>query len=385
MRLGIDASNLRRGGGLTHLFEVLRAAHPPAHGFSRVIVWGGKATLDQIDDRPWLEKVFQPSLDKSLPYRIYWQRFRLSNLARMARCDLLYVPGGSSTGGFHPVVTMSRNLLPFDWPEMARYGLSWMTVKWWLLRWAQTSTFRQADGVIFLTRHAQQAVTQVTGPLRGRVTNVPHGVNDRFLRPPRSQRALGDCSATSPFRLLYVSIVDAYKHQWNVAEAVARLRADGLPVALDMVGPAYGPALEKLEKVLQRVDPAHSAIRYLGAMPYDELHRLYEKVDACVFASTCENMPNILLEGMASGMPIACSNREPMPEVLGDAGIYFDAENVNSIHMALQEMLAFPALRTEKANAAFNRATNYSWRKCANRTFEFLAEVAAMPRRRGNS
>src|SRR2546426_5596379 len=81
MRLGIDASNLRAGGGVTHLIEMLRAANPRAHGFSQVIVWGGKATLNQIEDRPWLEKVFQPLLDKGLPYRVYWQRFRLSRLA----------------------------------------------------------------------------------------------------------------------------------------------------------------------------------------------------------------------------------------------------------------------------------------------------------------
>jgi glycosyltransferase involved in cell wall biosynthesis len=375
MRLGIDASNLRAGGGVTHLLEMLRAANPRAHGFSQVIVWGGTATLNQIEDRPWLEKANQPLLDKGLPHRVFWQRFRLSTLARMAECELLFVPGGSYAGDFHPVVTMSRNMLPFDWQEMARYGLSLMTVKCLLLRWAQTATFRRADGVIFLTQHAQQAVTQVIGSLRGTVSIIPHGIDERFLCAPRSQRALSDCSSTNPFRLLYVSIVDAYKHQWNVAEAVSRLRSDGVPVVLDLVGPAYGPALERLQKVLLRVDPAHDAIRYLGPVPYQKLHRLYGVADACVFASTCENMPNILLEGMASGLPIACSDRKPMPEVLGDAGVYFDPEVVGSIYEALREMLASPALRTEKARTAFDRVADYSWEKCADRTFRFLAKV----------
>lgn len=377
MIVGIDASNIRGGGGLTHLTELLRVGEPHTHGFSRIIVWAGQATLRSIQDRPWLVKSSQSLLDRSLPCRIFWQRFRLSEVARTAGCDLLLVPGGSYAGNFHPVVTMSRNLLPFLWREMARYGLSLMTLKWWLLRWTQTATFRDADGVIFLTQHAQQAVTHVTGSLRGRVTIVPHGINERFLRAPRLQRTLSDCSAANPFRLLYVSIVDAYKHQWNVAEAVSQLRACGLPVVLDLIGPAYGPALARLRKVLQRVDPAHGTIRYLGPVPYEELHRAYDTADACIFASTCENMPNILLEGMAYGLPIACSDRRPMPEILGDAGVYFDPEDVVSICGALQELLASPALRTDNAKAAFSRVAGYSWSQCADRTFRFLAEVAA--------
>jgi glycosyltransferase involved in cell wall biosynthesis len=381
VRLGVDASNIRAGGGVTHLVELLRSADPLAYGFSQVIVWSGQATLDRIEDRPWLVKSSQPMLGRSLAYRAFWQRFSLSRVARMTECDMLFVPGGSYAGDFHPTATMSQNLLPFEWREMARYGLSWMTLKLLLLRWAQSASFRRANGVIFLTHYAQEAVTRVTGPLRGSVVIVPHGIDDRFARSPRTQRALDDCSVANPFRFLYVSIVDVYKHQWTVAEAVSSLRADGFPVALDLVGPAYGPALERLQRVLRRVDPDRAAIRSLGEVPYRELHRSYGVTDGCVFASSCENMPNILLEAMASGLPIACSDRGPMPEVLGDAGVYFDPEDVESIKQALQQLILSPALRAAKARVAFERAGGYSWRRCADETFGFLAEVAAAFRR----
>ena len=51
MIIGIDASNIRAGGGVTHLDELLRAADPEAHGFSQVIVWSGSATLDRMRPR----------------------------------------------------------------------------------------------------------------------------------------------------------------------------------------------------------------------------------------------------------------------------------------------------------------------------------------------
>ena len=82
MILGIDAANIRAGGGISYLAGLLRAADPSEHGVSPVVVWGGQATLKEIEDRPWLVKSHQPLLDKSLPYRVFWQRFRLSALAR---------------------------------------------------------------------------------------------------------------------------------------------------------------------------------------------------------------------------------------------------------------------------------------------------------------
>jgi glycosyltransferase involved in cell wall biosynthesis len=380
--LGIDASNIRFGGGVTHLVELLRAAQPQGYGFSQVVLWGGEATLSQVEERAWLVKSHLPLLDRSLWYRAFWQRCRLSALARLAGCDVLFVPGGSYAGSFHPVVSMSRNLLPFEWRELRRFGYSWMTLKLLLLRFIQTRTFRRADGLIFLTRYARDAVMRVIGAAAGRSAIVPHGIDERFKHPPREQLPISSYCAERPFRILYVSIVDMYKHQWHVAQAVALLRAEGTPVALDLVGPAYAPALSRLRDTLRRLDPAGEFIHYSGAVPHALLHERYLRHEMCVFASSCENMPNILLEGMASGLPIACSNRGPMPEVLGEAGLYFDPEDPVSIAAALRGMIASPALRAKLAQASCEGVRVYSWRRCADETFEFLSEVAAGPARR---
>ncbi len=375
MILGIDASNLRRGGGVTHLVELLRAAQPQAHGFTRIIVWGGRQTLDQIEERPWLTKLQPEVLNHGLPGRALWQRARVAPLARAVGCDILFAPGGSIGGGFHPVITMSRNLLPFEWRELRRYGWSWLTLKWLILRLTQTSSFRRADGLIFLTRYARDMVMKATRAVSGRTVVIPHGVEVRFARPPRPQQGIESYSNSRPLRVLYVSIVDLYKHQWHAAEAVGKLRAEGLPVALELVGPAYPPALARLRRTLERVDPSGQFVRYEGAVPHAELPARYGAADLCLFASSCENMPNILLEAMASGLPIACSNRGPMPEVLGDAGVYFDPENAEDIARALRTLIASPGLRSTLAAASFRRMHTYSWQRCAEQTLGFLAEV----------
>jgi glycosyltransferase involved in cell wall biosynthesis len=374
--IGIDATNMRGGGGVTHLVELLSAINTLDYGIDRIVVWGGKFTLSALKDRPWLTKCNTPALDKGLLQRTLWQRFRLSQAARGEGCDLLFVPGGSYAGNFQPVVTMSQNLLPFEMYELRRYGWNLFTLKLLLLRLTQSRSFRKANGVIFLTKYARDIVLRVTGKLGGQTCLVPHGLNPRFNQAPKLQRAIADYDDANPYRVLYVSIIDQYKHQWHVVEAVAALRQQGLPIVLDLVGPNYPPALKRLNATIARFDPDQRWVNYHGAIPYANLHTMYASVDAGIWASTCETFGIILLESMASGLPIACSNRGPMPEVLGAGGIYFDPEQANDIARALRELIESPQLRTDLARVSYQKAQQYSWQRCADETFGFLKKVA---------
>jgi glycosyltransferase involved in cell wall biosynthesis len=367
--VGIDASNLRAGGGVTHLTEILRHLEPADASVERVTVWGGAQTLAQLPARTWLTLAHEPALDGALPRRIWWQRSRLPKLA--ATCDVLFAPAASGRIRFHPYVTMCRNMLPFDRKEMWRYAFSRIFFRLALLRVGQSAAFRDADAVIFLNDYARRVVAGETGE-RGEYTVIPHGVSEAFRAVPRKQEPAGG----RPFRFLYTSIIDLYKHQWEVAEAVLRLRGEGWNVAVDFAGPAYPPAMRKVQAVLARHPNARDAVTFLGPVSHRDMPPLYARADAFVFASTCENMPNILIEAMAAGLPIACSQSEPMPGILQDGGVYFDAEDAASIAHALRSLLADPALRAAKAARAFALAAAFSWSRCAADTFSLLADVA---------
>jgi glycosyltransferase involved in cell wall biosynthesis len=371
---------LRGGGGVTHLAELLRAAQPKLHGIERVIVWAGLPTLSALDSRSWLIKINPPSLNKGLLQRILWQRFCLSQAARDEGCDVLFVPGGSYAGDFHPVVTMSQNLLPFELSELKRYGWTLFTLKLLLLRLTQSQSFKKVAGVIFLTEYAREVVLKTTGKLRGKTNIVPHGLNPRFNNSPKPQRDISEYNNDYPYRMLYVSIIDQYKHQWHVVEAVASLRKLGLPITLDLVGSAYPPAIQRLNETIASLDADRAWVRYHGAVPFDQLHLRYDQADLGLFASSCENMPNILLETMASGLPIACSNRGPMPEILGEAGVYFDPEQPEDIARALLELIESPQKRIKLANLAYQYSQKYSWRTCASDTFKFLVSIGLAER-----
>ncbi len=376
LTIGIDAANLRRGGGVTHLVELLRAAQLDASNIDRVVVWAGRPILNALDDRSWLDKRNPPALNRGLIQRTLWQRFSLSRAARDAGCDVLFVPGGSYAGSFQPVVTMSRNLLPFEMRELLRYGWTKFTLKMLLLRFTQSRSYRKVSGLIFLTDYARQVVSGVVGKLSGKTCTIPHGLNPRFNQAPKVQRPIADYDDANPYRVLYVSIIDQYKHQWHVVKAIDMLRKQGFPIALNLVGPSYPPALMRLNATIDSVDFSRHWVHYHGAIAFDELHHHYVQADLGLFASSCENMPNILLETMASGLPIACSNKGPMPEILGRAGVYFDPEQPDEIARVLLELIESPKLRTELSKLSYASAQQYSWQRCADETFGFLNAVA---------
>lgn len=377
MILGIDASNIRIGGGLTHLVEVLRAGDPPAHGFDRVVVWSGRRTLDRLEGRPWLVRETAPALDGGLLDRTRWQRRHLSAAARAAGCDVLFVPGGSYGGDFGPMVTFNQNILPFEPAEIRRFGWSSMTLKMWLLRVTQGRTFRRADGVIFLTDYAESVVRKAVGSVPGRTRTIPHGVDPRFFGTPRDPRSIEACSFDHPLRLLYVSPVYPYKHQWHVVDAVGRLRAEGLPVALDLIGQAYhAPSLRRLRAAMARVDPAGAFVTYAGYVEHGDLPARYAAADLFVFASSCESFGQILTEAMAMGLPVACANRSAIPEVVGDAGVYFDPEDPAAIASCLRGLLLDPERRRQLSAGGIEHARRFSWAHCADQTLDLLATCA---------
>jgi glycosyltransferase involved in cell wall biosynthesis len=375
LRIGIDATNIRLGGGITHLLEFLNAIDPQSMQIQEVVIWGGQITLNALPNQPWIRKINPKSLEKGLLRRVLWQIFALSGAVKEAQCNILFIPGGSYVGNFHPVVTMSQNLFPFEWSMIQSSGFSLRTLKFVLLRWAQSITFKRSDGVIFLTEYAKQAVLSVTGPLAGKQAVIAHGLNPRFDYRPKEQFSIDRYSTKKPYRLLYVSTIDVYKNQVELITAVNLLRTKGYPLALTLIGPNEPSALKNLIKVQQQIDPSSQWLEYLGALPYKTLNLEYQRADLGVFASRCETFGMTVLEKMSVGLPMACSGESSMHEVLRDAGIYFDPQNPASIAIAIEQLLLSPGLRHQKQSLAHEYAKQYTWSQCARETIHFFRAV----------
>jgi glycosyltransferase involved in cell wall biosynthesis len=123
------------------------------------------------------------------------------------------------------------------------------------------------------------------------------------------------------------------------------------------------------------LDSSGAFVSWHKGVPQHEVANYYHAADGFIFASTCENMPNILIEAMASGLPIACSSYGPMPEFLKDGGVYMDPEKISEIEAVLEKMILSAELRERISAISYSESQNFNWNKCANETFSFLYEV----------
>lgn len=372
--IGIDASNIRSGGGLTHLKEILEHADPVTFDIDKIIVWSSTKTLKCLPESPWLIKETHFLLNRSPIFSFLYQITLLPLRARTAfNCNLLFVPGGTFLGRYKKIVSLSQNMLPFEPEEIDRFE-SWKSrIRLRMLYHTQRRTFNKSNAVIFLTIYAQRNIS-VHLSNKNKSTVIPHGINPDFLSEPKLQMDMSAYSKKNPFKLLYVSIITAYKHQWNVSKAVLKLSIEGYPVSLELVGGNTKVSLDKLNMVLDL--DVNKAIDYKGMIPYQELSNVYKNADGFIFASSCENMPIILIEAMSAGLPIASSNMGPMPEVLSDSAIYFDPLDVDSIYDRLKLYLDSKSIRSENAIKSYSKSKNFTWKNCSDATFGFLSEIA---------
>ncbi len=281
MILGIDATNIRSGGGLTHLKEILSNRSKNDFPFSKIIIWGSNSTLNKLPDDVIILKKSHLLLNKSFIFSFLFQLFLFSKLAKKEKCKLLFIPGGTFLGSFKNFVSMSQNMLPFQKEESTRFKDIKSRLRFKLLYFTQSYTFRRSRGLIFLSKFAKDFITQRLD-LKTNYHIIPHGINLSFLNLPKPQREISSYTSENPYKLLYVSIVTVYKHQWNVADAVLRLRQEGYAVTLDLVGGYTGESLEKLNNILKK--DIYSCITYMGLKSYEDLEKIYKSADAFVFA-----------------------------------------------------------------------------------------------------
>ena len=367
--LAIDASRNRSGGAKSHLIGILSELDLDNSSFDEVHLWSYRKLLDLIPNKKWLKKHCPNELSKSIYLQIYWQRYVLPKELKKYNCSILLNTDAGTFSNFKPCVTMSRDMLSFEPGEIERYDFSPERIRLEMLKIIQARSLRNASGAIFLTRHAFETIQKFTGTIKNYAL-IPHGVGENF----RNSKKTIDWPTTpkKPIKCIYISPAWRFKHQWQVVKAIADLRKSGLNITLTLVGGGDGKALKYLDKQIAISDPDNLFIKKLDFIEHELLPDLLAESHLSIFASSCENMPNSLVESMAVGLPIACSNRGPMPEILLDGGVYFDPEDSKSISSALKELIENPNLREELSLKAKHYSQNFSWNRCSRETLEFI-------------
>lgn len=373
IRIGIDATSIVDGGGLTHLKNLIyHYSNKSQKNQIRLIIYASKKVLAELPNNKILTKRNFTLLNKSIYHRLFFQKFHYDKYIKR-ECDILFSLTGDYTGNFRPYIGMSQNMLLYErefWTqiksikEKARIYFSYIR---------QKKCFKNAESIIFLSKYAMDYISiQLKLENKNKIV-INHGISNQFISKGNEIKSIENYSFNSPFKLLYVSTVHVYKNQWNVVEAVSRLRFEGYPVNLTLIGDIiYSPSGKLLKKTIKRLDPQNRFIKHILSVPHLKIAEYYQKHDGIIFASSCENMPNILLEGMGAGKPIACSDKNPMKEFLKEGGLYFDATSINSIFKTLKNMLETLKLFNEINLNNLENLKMYDWNKTSSETFSFI-------------
>ena len=372
LKVAVDGSRVRSGGGIAHLLGIFEISDPREFGIEEIHVFSYQKMLDQLPDRPWLIKHHPPALEGSLFQQSWWQGMQLRKEIGQAGCDILFSADVSTFCRFEPLVVLNQNMLAYDPGVLALFGLSKERIKQTLMYFVQRQAFRFAQGTIFLTQHAAQQVQRRVGQLK-RTVCIPHGVAEVFKQTAAA--ASWPKAGERPLRCLYVSPVLEYKHQTEVVRAIKVLREQGLDIELTLAGGGGQRPLKIMTQLLDQIDPKRQFVKIIEFIPNTEVASLIANADLFVFASGCETFGIALLEAMAVGVPIACSNRSSLPETLKEGGEYFDPQDPQSIAQAINRLVNDPQNRALRAERAKTLAAQYSWPRCATETWQFVVQT----------
>lgn len=368
----INALSALRGGGQTYIINFLD--HLPESDFEVLLLINSK-NRDIFDkyasDRVRLYEVVWAS--KSIIHRTLWECFVLPSFLTKQQANVYYAPGGIMTTKMPKGVTSAtalRNMLPFDELERKRFPLmSYIRFKLWLLRYVFLASYKMADKVVFISEYSKSVIKDFIPNIDEKSVVIPHGLNSLFLNSKESYE-LPEYLDENKF-YLYVSILDVYKAQKEIIKAWKVLSDEGFEYPLVLVGPKYN---EYGEEVVTMIDELglQGKVIYHGKVDYEKLPGLYKSARALLFASSCECCPNILLEKLAAGKPVLCSNIEPMPEFGGDAAVYFDPYAPDTLVEEVRLLEEDQEKMKRLAEKSGKQALKFDWEETVKKTVDFL-------------
>ncbi|MBI3679275.1 MAG: glycosyltransferase family 4 protein [Acidobacteria bacterium] len=252
----------------------------------------------------------------------------------------------------------------------------------------------KAGRIITVSEATRNDVEELLGIPAQKIRLIHNAPDPRFFEhgPPSDARAGGPgvydherrrilerYQITYPF-LLYAGTIRPQKNIPRLVEAFAVLRGELEEHAVykDLRLIIIGDEISRYPGVRRAVVETRmaNAVRFLGFVPFDTLRVFYESAAAFVFPSLYEGFGLPPLEAMASGTPVVTSCVSSLPEVVGDAAVIVNPENVFDIARGMKEVLLDEDLRRRLVRAGIEQAARFSWERTAREVLETYQEVA---------
>ena len=322
---------------------------------------------------PWQELVPMEVVPVRARNRLEWvwgEQRHLPGLAARLGCDIVHSLGSTAPlhGPFARVTTIHD--LAYRMAPEAHFGL--LRIGMGVL---VPAAARRSHRVIVDASSTREDLARLLGMPPEKVDVVPLGVSGEAADEPtpedeiRRRLELGDRRV-----ILSLSAKRPHKNLPRLFQALAALDARSRPV---LVVPGYPTPYEsELERIAAELG-VESDLRMPSWLPDADVEALYRVATCVVFPSLYEGFGLPVLEAMARGVPVACSDRSSLPEVAGDAALLFDPEDAGAIRVSMERLLTDGELRERLGVAGRERAALFTWRRTADLTLETYRRALA--------
>lgn len=234
---------------------------------------------------------------------------------------------------------------------------------------------RNADKIIAISEATKRDILKIYPDISAeKIKVIYHGVSpdvyalDRDLeKEARIQRELG----LKGNYLLYIGAIQPRKNLKVLIEAFNKLKKDKIcDLQLVFAGEKAWLSQETIIKANQ--SPFRDDIVMPGKLKFDDLGHLCRGASAFIFPSLYEGFGIPVLEAMAARVPVICSDNSSLPEVGGDAALYFDSGSADDLAEKIKRVLEDEKLRQDLIAKGLKQIKKFSWEKCAQETLDYL-------------
>ncbi|MEW5718373.1 MAG: glycosyltransferase family 1 protein [Chloroflexota bacterium] len=236
---------------------------------------------------------------------------------------------------------------------------------------------RRADHIIAVSESTKRDTIRLLGVPESKVTVIHEAAHPLF--EPIADDSAGEFvrahyNLPSEF-ILFVGTIEPRKNLPTLLRAFRRLRDNYKSEAVLAIAGNRGWLVEQVDQVIAELRLGDT-VRFLGNVRNEELVYLYNAAKLFVFPSLYEGFGLPPLEAMACGTPVIVSNVSSLPEVVGDAGLLIDPEDVEALTVAMWRVLTDDKLRRELSEKGLKRAQTFSWERAAHETLAVYRQVA---------
>ncbi|MBN1936787.1 MAG: glycosyltransferase family 4 protein [Anaerolineae bacterium] len=228
---------------------------------------------------------------------------------------------------------------------------------------------RRADAIVAVSEHTKTDLVRFYRLPPEKITVIYEAAAPKFVpQPPDKIEQVRQRYGLPEYYLLTVCVIEPKKNHTGFLHAFEQFSRAMPDLYWAIVG-SKGWLYESFFGALEN-SPARTRVILPGYIADADLPAVYAGAQAFVFPSLHEGFGLPPLEAMACGTPVLSSDRSSLPEVCGDAAVYFDPRNTDSMAAAVRRVLADPSLRQSMSGHGLEQAEQFSWAKAASETWQ---------------